>query len=298
MKTDFKIIAAISLVLFLVSCNFNKQFFAPTKAPTNAKQLTLTTPNDTTLVVFEGEAHKPLFLKNGKDTVNFDYTIESVVFESMSGNNLNGWMLKPKNVIPIATIIHFHGNAGFVLTQHKGISALVKYGFQVFTFDYSGYGFSEGKPTRTNLLKDVSSAIDYTKSRDDVRSSQLVIYGQSLGGHLAAVIASEKENDIDGLVIEGAFSSYKDMGQEVAGVFGRVLVKDKRPGFKAIRNYNKPILIIHSIHDEVVPYTMGEKLFENANRPKAFYEIDGCHICGLYIYPDSISQKIKEMLRT
>lgn len=292
-----RIITVIGLVVLFASCNFNRQFFNPTKVPANAKQLTLTAPRGPEFsVIFEGDVHQPLFLKNGKDTVDLDFTLESLVFESASGNSLNGWMLKPKGEIPTATILHFHGNSGFVVTQHHSISTLLRYGFQVFTFDYSGYGFSEGKPTRSTALKDVSSAFDYLKSREDVKSTPLVIYGQSLGGNLAALLAQEKQDEMDGLVLEGAFSSYKDMGIKFAGIFGRVLVKDKRPGFKAIRNYKKPLLIIHSIDDEVVPFKMGEKLFQNANEPKAFYEIDECHICGLYYYPDSISEKINEML--
>ena len=297
MNVLIKIITVASLLCLFASCSFNKQFFNPTKVPAGEKQLSLSTPNGIDfLVLFEGDAHQPLFLKDGKDTIHLDFTIESVVFESSNGNNLNGWMLKPKDGIPTATILHFHGNAGFLVMQHYSIAKLLNYGFQVFTFDYSGYGFSEGKPTRKNVVQDGLSAFDYVKKRADVQSTQLVIYGQSLGGNLAATIVAERENEMDGVVLEGGFSSYKDMGAEFASIFGRVLVKDKRPGFKAIRNFNKPVLIIHSIDDEIVPFKMGEKLFVNANEPKVFYEIDECHICGLYYYPDSISQKIRGML--
>lgn len=52
---------------------------------------------------------------------------------------------------------------------------------------------------------DAKSALSYIKSRSDVKNTKIVIYGQSLGGHLSAVVAAQMEADVDGLVIEGAF---------------------------------------------------------------------------------------------
>jgi len=271
-------------------------FLEPTKIPVEVKQLTMTSSTDTTLVRFEAGNYQPIFLKNGKDTVDFDFTIESVVFKSTNGNILNGWFLKPKNQVPAITLLHFHGNAGFLISQFQGMTPLVKYGFQVFMFDYSGFGFSEGKATRRNVLIDANSALSYVKSRSDVKDTKLVIYGQSLGGHLSAVVADQRQSDIDGLVIEGAFSSHKDIAAESASIFGRIFVSEKYSAFRSIRTFEKPVLIIHSSEDEVIPFKMGQKIFDNAEPPKEFYRIDRCHICGPRFYPEEISGKIEKML--
>ena len=259
--------------------------------------ITTTTKNDTTFVEFNAKTLQPTFLKNNKDTIILDYTIESVVFKSLSGNNLNGWLLKPKNIDATTTLLHFHGNAGFLLSQYQAITPLLKYGFQAFVFDYSGFGFSEGKATRDNVLLDGNSALTYIKSREDVKNTKLVIYGQSLGGNLSAVVAQQRETDIDGLVIEGAFSSHKDIAAKTAGVFGRLLVSEKYSAYKSIRTFKKPVLIIHSTEDEVIPFKMGQKIFDNTIAPKEFYEIKKCHICGPEFYADSISLKIINMLK-
>src|SRR5688572_32412227 len=142
-------VTLISMITF-TGCSFNNMYLQPTQVPAGAKQMKMSTATDTTLVLFAPETHQPTFLKNGKDTIDFDFTIESVVFKSSNGNNLNGWMLKPKDQIPSITLLHFHGNAGFLLTQYQAISPLIKYGFQIFAFDYSGFGFSEGEATRNN----------------------------------------------------------------------------------------------------------------------------------------------------
>jgi len=293
-----KIIVVVTLAALFYSCSFNKAFLQPTVFPQNitfAKQPT-SKKNDTLVVLFSGATHQPTFTINRKDTLKMNYTIESVNFKSADGNILNGWFLKPKNAKAKITILHLHGNAGCLLDQYRAIAPLVKDTFQIFMFDYSGFGFSNGKPTRKNVLIDANSALDYLESRADVKNTKIVIYGQSLGGNLAPVLASERQNEIDGLVTEGAFSSHKDIAAHEVPILGRLFVKQGYSAKKAIRNFHKPYLLIHSREDKTVPFYMSKIIFKNANEPKEFYAIDKCHICGPTYYADSISIKIKNML--
>lgn len=292
------------LITFIAACSFNKLFLIPTKVPGDAKQITFTRGVDTTVVTFTGPTHQPTFLRNGRDTIAEDFTIESVLFTNANGDTLNGWMLKSlpdvsmpagKTETPIITLLHCHGNAGFLVSQYRAMSPLLPYGFQVFLFDYSGFGFSQGKATRNNVLVDANAALDYLKTRSDVQNTKLVVYGQSLGGHLSAVVAAQREKDIDGLVIEGAFSSHKDIAADMVPVLGRVCVKQGYCATKSIKQFHKPVLVIHSTEDATIPYTMGQKIFAAANEPRQFYEIKKCHICGPSYYADSISVKIKAM---
>lgn len=294
--TAYKILLPMLLFWFFTSCSFNKMYLQPKKVPADTKKLTIKTASDSTLVLFSSDAHQPTFLKNGKDPIDLNFTIESVVFKSSNGNILNGWVLKPKDKIPTITLLHFHGNAGFLISQSPAITPLIEHGFQIFAFDYSGFGFSEGKATRKNVLIDANSALSYMKNRPDIKNTKLVIYGQSLGGHLASVVAEQRQSDIDGLVIEGAFSSHKDIAAETAGFFGRILVSEKYSAFKSIRTFKKPVLVIHSSEDQIIPFKMGKKIFDNANAPKEFYEIKKCHICGPNFYSEEISREIKKML--
>jgi dipeptidyl aminopeptidase/acylaminoacyl peptidase len=285
----------VILIILFNRCAFNSVFFQPSKIPANAKKITLRTASDSMVVHFN-EQHQPLIKRLGKDTASVDYTIESVVFNSTSGNKLNGWLIKPKSKKVLATLLHLHGNGGNLLSQFLAITPMVTYGFQVFMFDYSGYGFSEGKPTRQVVLNDALSALDYIKSLPDIAGTKVVIYGQSMGGHLAAVVGEKRQNEIDGLVLEAAFSSYKDIGAHYLPILGRLIVKEGYSAKKSIQRYHKPLLIIHSQEDKVVPFYMGKRLDMAANKPKEFYPINKCHICGPDFYADSISVKIKQML--
>jgi len=294
--THIKYFLAILISYTLLSCSLNKMFLQPDKLPANAKQLTLKTDKDTTHIEISPGNFQPSFLKGGKVISNPDYTIESVVFESPNGNKLNGWLLKPPTK-PTVTLLHFHGNAGFLFSQYQAMTPLMKYGYQIFVFDYSGFGFSEGDATRRNVLQDGNAALTYIKSREDIRDTKIVIYGQSLGGNLATVVASERQNEIDGLVIEGAFSSHKDIAANQAWIFGRLLVKELYSAKKSIAKYKKTLLIIHSKDDDIIPIRMSQDLFDRANSPKELYKIDGCHICGTDNYAKQISDKIENMLQ-
>lgn len=295
MKTKITLLLLLSLTF--TSCSFNKQFFQPTQFSENITTITLSTETDTVKISVNPKTYQPTFLKQNGDTLDLDFTIESVVFESLSGNKLNGWILKPENKSHFnITLLHLHGNGGSLYSQYQGMIPLLKSGFQIFLFDYSGYGYSEGKATRENAIKDAISAVNYVKNKKAFNNTKIVVYGQSLGGNLGAMIAPKIEDKIDGLVIEGAFSNYKDIAAEVAGFAGRILVSQKDNALKTIQNYHKPLLVIHSTEDKIIPYELGRKLYTAAHEPKEMFTIEKCHICGPNYYGKEISDKIKKMV--
>lgn len=286
----------LTMTCFIASCRFNNLFLVPTKMEKSGDFSPRIDFKDSSYVEFNPIDFTPSLYDTAGVLVPLDYHLESFLFESESGNTLNGWYLAPRDVKPDVTLLHFHGNAGFLLYQFKAMDPLIKEGFQIFMFDYSGFGFSEGKNTRDNVLLDAHSALDYVLTREEIKNTQLVIYGQSLGGHLAAVVGEEREEDIDGLVIEGAFSSHSDIAAKMVPVLGRLFVRELYSAKKSIQAFNKPVLVIHSTEDEVIPFKQGLKIYEKANSPKTFYQIEHCHICGPRYYGSEIALKIRNML--
>ncbi len=291
--------AIIILAVLGTSCAYNSKFLAPRKYTVDTKAVTFSkSATDSTVAVYNGTPFQPVFLKNGIDTINLGYTIESVLFTNSAGNKLNGWMLKSKTVPVTHTLLHFHGNAGSILGQFLAIKPLLTQGFQIFVFDYSGYGFSEGDATRKNLLADGIDAVAWLKTREDVKNKKLLLYGQSYGGHLSVCVAAKVQNDIDGLVVEGGFSNHKDLSALGAKPFiafmSRIFVKEIYAATKAVKKIRKPVLIIHSREDKVIPFAMGKKVFDKANSPKEFFEIKGEHLAAPDLYTKEIGDKIKK----
>jgi fermentation-respiration switch protein FrsA (DUF1100 family) len=233
----------------------------------------------------------------GEEETDLSYTIESTFFENRSGDSLYAWLMKPKTDYNGTTIYFLHGNAANLAYQIIFAAPFVEAGYQVFIFDYSGFGFSQGEATRKAVKNDATDGLNYLLAREDIKYDHLLIYGQSLGGHLSVVIANENQDKIDGLITEGAFSSHSDIAADVVPVLGRIFTREMYSAEKNIVDFKKPILIIHSTEDERIPYEQGERLFELANEPKEFYSIDKLHIRGPLFYADSITAKMARMVQ-
>jgi dipeptidyl aminopeptidase/acylaminoacyl peptidase len=287
------------LLCLLTSCSFNHQFYDTEKIPATVKQERIITKTGDTTYLNIGRGYQPSFTDNKNNPLPLSYTFESINFKNSKGDNLVGWFAKPKDKTPAITMLLLHGNGTNILIDLFSIIQLVKQGFQVFTFDYSGYGFSEGKPTRKRVLADVNDALNALLARPDVKDTKVIIYGESMGGQLAATSASENEAKINALVMEGAPSSHKAIAARKLRPFGfvaRILVKNEYSSIKSVEHYHKPLLVIQSSEDQIVPLSMGRKIYDHANQPKSFYEIKYGHIAGLSLYADSIAVRIKNLV--
>jgi alpha-beta hydrolase superfamily lysophospholipase len=230
------------------------------------------------------------------------FNIETVNFKSGNGNILNGWFLKPKTGNAKATVLHLHGNAGNISYQYQCAEPLVKAGYQVMVFDYEGYGKSTGSPSQEKVLDDGISALKYIRAREDVKNKKLILFGQSLGGHLSCVVAAQANRMIDALVVEGAFSGHELMAVFVGAQHGapgwvaRLFVRTKYEAIDYIDKVTVPKLIIHSTEDATCPFFMGQNLYDKANSPKEFWEIKGGHILASRLYPEEFVKHFDKLI--
>ena len=285
------------LTLLLSSCALNKLFLVPFELTTDTTFTTYVKEYNDSLTLTFTDEKEPIIKGSNDQLIDFPYTLENVFFPNSNGDTLNAWFFTPDSNYNGITIYFLHGNAGNLIYNNQFVPPFVRAGFQVLTIDYSGFGFSEGKATRKNVLKDANDGLKYLMSRKDIKYDKLVIYGQSLGGHLAVVVAEKNQDKIDGLIIEGAFSSHKDIASEKVPLLGRIFTREMYSAEKSIPKITKPVLIIHSTEDTTIPYSHGERLYELATEPKSLYTIDQRHIRGPLFYADSIVAKIKQMVK-
>lgn len=289
------IVGIIISASLLSSCSFNMLFLHPWELNSDDEIRMLSgSANDTISISFDSHQN-PVFRGSDGDTVVFNYSIQSHYLIKPNNDSLNYWMIEPMKNYNGTTIFFLHGNAANLVYQFRGMTPFVEKGYRVIAIDYSGFGFSQGKAKRKFVIEDARQAMDYLLRDSTIKYDHLLIYGQSLGGHLAAAIADEYEDDIDGLITEGAFASHKEVAKDYAGI-GRIFIKEGYSGQESITNFNKPVLIIHSTEDETVDYRQGELLFSAANEPKTMLTIDKCHICGPAYYCDTIEYHIQQLL--
>lgn len=285
------------LSLFVTSCAFNKMFLHPFPLKTSDSYSDYNKDLKDTLTLTFTENQTPIIKNSNDEIADLNYTIENIHFLNQQEDTLNAWFIKPNSNYNGITLYFLHGNAGNIVYNYLLMEPFVKKGFQVFMIDYSGFGFSQGKSKRKYVLTDAKDGLDYLLSRDDIKYDKLIMYGQSLGGHLAAVSGTQNQDKIDGLVLEGAFSSHKDVANDRVPFLSRIFVREMYSAEKNIKNYKKPLLIIHSTEDKTIPYKHAERLLELANEPKDLYTIDGRHVYGPLLYGDSIAEKLVELVR-
>lgn len=208
------------------------------------------------------------------------FRYEDVDFKSADGTQLHGWFLKARGDKPKGTVVFSHGNAGS-LGHHLGfVMWLAEAGYQVFMYDYRGFGKSGGELNREGMVQDVKAAFRYVLSRPDVRRDSLVSYGHSLGGAKSVTaIAEDCPEGLRAIVIDGAFASYRAMAVLVAGQFGADLISDElSPNQSISKITDMPLLVVHGQKDQVVPFAQGQQLFDLANEPKTLFDVkDGSH---------------------
>jgi fermentation-respiration switch protein FrsA (DUF1100 family) len=218
---------------------------------------------------------------------------EDVFFQSPDGVRLQGWFLRP-NGEPRGTILFLHGNAGNISTHVGAVLWLALEGYQVFLFDYRGYGRSEGTPGMEGIHEDALAAIDRLFRTVGVDKDRIVVFGQSLGGAVAvyAVANSPHRDRIRALVIDSAFSGYRRIAREKISEVAllwpfqaplSLLVTDRYSPSRWIgRIGTVPVLILHGDADKVVPVRHGERLYRLAEEPKQLWIAPGAgHIQAL-----------------
>ena len=205
---------------------------------------------------------------------------EQVVFQSADGTRLVGWFIPaggyadPRKAK--GTVVHFHGNAQNMSAHWQYVDWVPQRGFNLFVFDYRGYGASEGSPEPKGVFEDSRAALDYVRSRPDVDASRLLVFGQSLGGTNAiAAVGSGNRAGVKAVAIESTFYSYSSIASEKLIGAGS-LADDTYSAERFIAALSPtPLLLLHGTADAVIPYSHSEKLFAKAAEPKRLIRIEG-----------------------
>lgn len=205
---------------------------------------------------------------------------EDVWINSADGVRLHGWYIPRQGARQ--TVLFFHGNAGNISHRRESIEIFHQLNLNVFILSYRGYGNSEGKPDENGLYNDARSAWRYLTEDRKIQQQDIILFGRSLGGAVATALAAEVKPA--GLILESTFSSAKDMAAELYPVLHWVIyLRYKFDTATRLRQVQSPVLVIHSADDEIIPFNLGQKVFNAASEPKQFVEIRGDHNGGFLL---------------
>ena len=194
--------------------------------------------------------------------------IEKIKITNEDNIELLAWYHK-KDIKNYKTILYLHGNAGSLENRIHKINQFNDMNINFLLLAWRGFNGNAGKPTEQGLYQDAKSAVRWLMNQG-ISEENIIIYGESLGTGVATEIAQKK--NFAGVILESPFTSMVAAGKSKYPIFPiKLLLKDKYENDKKIKNIMSPILVMHGEADKIVPFWMGEKIFQMANEPKYSY---------------------------
>lgn len=227
-----------------------------------------------------------------------DLKYENLNFELDGKSKIHGWYFPNNNdTISAETkaVLFCHGNAGNISMRFPTIELFNELNIPFLIFDYRGFGQSTGELSEQSTYDDAKRCYDFLVRERNFKPENIIIFGRSLGGAVATELA--KNEKCGGLILESTFSSAKDAGARIFPIFPiKILLKYNFDSKNKIGQINCPLLVIHSPEDDIIPYDMGEKLFELGREPKTFLKISGLHNERHYLKTGQYVQTLKTFI--
>ena len=258
---------------------------------------------------FSRISDKMIYQTSGFDYQDFKSELrhKQFFFDVDTDTKIHGVLFKPDSINTIGTIFHYSGKGMHLnSSMQESYQPLLKSGFQIFCFERRDFGKSNGIADNSLTLKnDALTIFDQVTEMEDVVNRPIIIWGQSLGGAFATMNANERQEKISGLILEGTFSSFPDIGKVYANALNLenfrwivpLIMNNDFPAEDQIKNLTIPVLILHSKSDEEVPYELGKKLFESSNKSNTkLWNINSKHIMGIYDYEEKYVEEFMKMI--
>lgn len=239
------------------------------------------------LLVYFGQSRLIYFpeavpkIKNTPNDIGLAY--ESITFTTSDDEVLHGWFVPA----PAArgTVLFFHGNAGNISHRLDYLPMFQQLGYNTLLFDYRGYGQSSGTPSESGTYRDAQAAWQYLTETRNTAPAQIILFGESLGGAVAAWLAVRERPGL--LVLASTFTSVPDLAAEIYPFLPvRWITRFQYNTLETLPSITCPVFIAHSPQDEIIPFQHGQRLFQAAREPRQFLTLEGGHNTGfIFMHP-------------
>lgn len=226
------------------------------------------------LLVRQFEARLAFFPFAGENRTpeQFGASFHALTITTSDGEQLRAWHLPRPDAV--AQVVYFHGNGGNLSVWSDVLVGIVRRGYEVIAVDYRGFGLSTGAPSEQGLYRDVDATIAFVDDRLQRPGLPLIYWGRSIGAAMAAYAASRRAPD--GVILEAGFPNARAIFENNPVMSALTLFTTYRfPTARWMTTVSAPALVLHGDSDRVIPYRLGQRLYESLPGPKRFVTIAG-----------------------
>jgi hypothetical protein len=211
-----------------------------------------------------------------------------------SGQFIGMKRLSPRQPADGTVMITYGNGSTAISCEHyandiQGVAA-----FDIFILEYPGYEDRPGRPSQSSLLSAADEAFLTLPTKLPV-----YLVGESLGTGVASYLAGTYSNRIAGVLLISPFNSLVDAAQSHYPVLPvMLLLKDRFPSEKYLRNYDGKVGITIDAKDTVVPDKLGYRLLHGYAGPKRLWAFpDGGH-CQITSRPSIFWKEVIDFWQT
>jgi uncharacterized protein len=217
-----------------------------------------------------------------------DPAFMSLQLKTADSVQLDAVTLTTPGSTPHEWVIYFQGNAGSLRRPRvqEQLRTLHSLGYDVLSFDYRGYGRSEGVPTEAGLYEDALAAYTYL-TRTGISPRQIILAGQSLGSAVAVELATRVTSA--GVALFSPIDSVPlTAGRMYPWVPVNFLATNRFDSNAKIERVGVPVIVFHSAADRLIPLQTARDLFAKITARKRMIETTGGHNSAGFADPDAL----------
>lgn len=263
------------------------------------------------------EFHSALRLHTSLKNPTLSKGLKSIkkILTTSDGIKISSWYMPVKN--PKAVIILVHGYREINADKARMLAHadyLKKSGYSTLLIDLRSFGESEGNKITLGVQewRDVEAAYDYVKTLPENKNKKIGFYGKSMGG-VASIIAKGLSGKGDFVIALTPYASFKSLFNfqlkqkgyyspiflpflRLAGLIELGYNYEQYTPINLIKKVDVPIFIAAAKYDEMIPKNDSRYLFDNANKPKEFWQVATNHYEIFRDNPTVFQKKILNFL--
>lgn len=190
-------------------------------------------------------------------------------------------------------VVLYHGNAGSACDRAFYADLFSNAGYGYIIVEYAGYSNDTRVPSHELIKQDVEHVVSYLKN-EGVES--VSVAGESIGTGAATYHASIAPPEK--LLLISPFTDLRAIARNRFWFYPTgVLVDNAFNNLAALDTYRGEVTIVHGTSDTIIPYKLGDQLFQSLQTTKKLVPIENAGHNDLFQYEDTYTAVSEFLMR-